>query len=97
MFHATKKQNQNREVTEDELECEDANKELVFGEQGIVRDQLSVKRGINGHMSLSNGLRKKNILKDCILKLLTGMLVISSWRYVFHESISDGGVISYLM
>lgn len=37
-------------------------------------------------------LRKKNVLKDCISKLLTGMLVISSWRYVFHESVSDGGV-----
>ena len=44
------KQNQNREVTENEF------KEPVFGEQGIVGDQLSVERGINGHMSLSNGM-----------------------------------------
>ena len=58
-----KKQNQNREVTEDELECEDANKEPVFGEQGIVGDQLSVERGINGHMSLSNGLTKEERLE----------------------------------
>ena len=27
----------------------------VCGEQGLVGDQLSVERGINGHMSLSNG------------------------------------------
>ena len=91
------KQNQNREVTEDELEREDANKEPVLGEQGIVGDQLSVERGINGHMSLSNGFTKEEVLKDYILKLLNGMRVISSCRYVFHESISDGGVISYLM
>ena len=58
-----KKQNQNKEVTEDELEREDANNEPVFGEQGIVGDQLSVERGINGHMSLSNGFTKEERLE----------------------------------
>ena len=48
-------------MTEDELECEDANKEPVFEEQGIVGDQLSVERGINGHMSLSNGFTKERL------------------------------------
>ena len=30
-------------------------KDKKFGEQGLVGDQLSVERGINGHMSLANG------------------------------------------
>ena len=28
----------------------------ICGKQGLVGDQLSVERGINGHMSLGNGL-----------------------------------------
>ena len=26
-----------------------------YGDQGVVGDQLSVERGVNGHMSLANG------------------------------------------
>ena len=29
--------------------------ERKYGEQGIVGDQLSVERAVNGHMSLANG------------------------------------------
>ena len=29
--------------------------EKICGEQGLVGDQISVERGINGHMSLANG------------------------------------------
>ena len=31
------------------------NEEPVYGNQGVVGDQLTVERAINGHMSLSNG------------------------------------------
>ena len=30
-------------------------KERVYGDQGVVGDQLSVERGVNGHNSLANG------------------------------------------
>lgn len=29
--------------------------ERLYGDQGVVGDQLSVERAVNGHMSLSNG------------------------------------------
>ena len=35
----------------------------VYGEQGVVGDQLSVERAANGHCSLSNGFTPKERLE----------------------------------
>lgn len=51
------------EAIEHQLPSEDGQKEPVFGHQGIVGDQLSVERGISGHMSLSNGFTKEERLE----------------------------------
>ena len=54
---------ENCEVFEDQLPCENNHTKPVFGEQGSAEDQLSVKRGINVHMSLANGFTKKERLE----------------------------------
>jgi hypothetical protein len=40
-----------------------------YGEQGIVGDQLSVERGVNGHMCLANGFTSKEHLEGLHLEI----------------------------
>jgi hypothetical protein len=37
--------------------------EKQYGEQGVVGDQLSVERAVNGHMSLANGFTSEERLE----------------------------------
>ena len=37
--------------------------ERVYGQQGVVGDQLSVERGVNGHCSLANGFTPEERLE----------------------------------
>lgn len=43
--------------------------ERVYGEQGVVGDQLSVERGVNGLMSLANGFTPEDCAKGLQMEI----------------------------
>ena len=65
--------------------CHGDGDERVYASQGVVGDQLSVERGVNGHISLANGFTPEQRLMACILKWQIGMQETSFWRYFFWD------------
>ena len=56
--------------------------ERVYGRQGVVGDQLSVERGVNGHCSLANGFTPEERLEGLHFEIADSMEAISSLKLV---------------
>lgn len=61
------------------------NCDRVYGSQGVVADQLSVERGVNALLEVSNGFTPEERMEGLHLEIADGMQGINFLRYKHHQ------------